>query len=513
MKPKARKRLIRFILLLPLSLALLLIVGSTILYFQQQRLVTLAINELNKQLPGELVVGSSNISALENFPYVSIRVNNVKFYDGKQKTGKPIYEAERMYIGFSLRDILNQKYRVKAIVLRNGHLDLVQDNSGKLNFVEACRIRQDTTALSTSTPSTELDLDLKKIVLKNMKVSYLDEQSKHRYVARIERIQSSFHSDSMNILADLNGKMLVDFIRPGDTSLFRNKHLETTFQFIYDKRARNFKLPTGNIKLEDALFNVTGNVDLQNDNMMDIRITGVNPDFKQLLSFAPDNVKKELGHFKYNGRLTFAGTVKGKLKDGQLHMVEFSFYCANAWLHNTETNKKLDSLAFKGYYTNGAERSLKTSELRLLNVNARPGQGVFRGNLVLRDFTNPKILMQVNSDLELAFIGNFLGIKDLQKITGHITLKMDFKELVDISVPEKTMDKLTKGIQSELSVRNLTFHIPGYPYMVEKLNMHADMKGGFVNLDTLSFRIGNSDVTMKGSLSDLPALFHHQENL
>jgi len=74
MKPKARKRLIRFLLLIPASLLLLIIVASTILYYQQQRLVKLAIKELNKQLPGELVIGGSNISAIENFPYVSIRV-------------------------------------------------------------------------------------------------------------------------------------------------------------------------------------------------------------------------------------------------------------------------------------------------------------------------------------------------------------------------------------------------------------------------------------------------------
>ena len=176
-----------------------------------------------------------------------------------------------------------------------------------------------------------------------------------------------------------------------------------------------------------------------------------------------------------------------------------------------QADKKLDSLAFKGYYTNGAKRSLKTSELRILNMNARPGKGVFRGNFIMRDFTDPKILMKVNSNLQLEFIGAFLGIEDLKRVSGQVILNMDFKELVDISVPEKTMDKLTKGIQSELIVRNLTFRIPGHPHMIEKLNMHADMKGGFVNLDTLSFRIGNSDLTMKGSLSDLPALFHHHQ--
>lgn len=511
MKRKVRKRLIRFLVLIPLSLVLLLIIAITILYFQQQRLVKLAIQELNKQLPGELVIGGSNISAFENFPYVSIRMNNVQFYGSKQKTAKPIYEAERMYVGFSLPDILKQKYHVKVIALRNGHLDLVQDNAGKLNIVEAIKIKADPHTNSTDTSSTELDLDLKKVVLRGMHISYLDQQSQQKFSVDIERIQSSLKSDSVNIHADLKGNMLMDYTSKSDTALFRHKRLETTLQFSYNKLSRVLKLPVGKLQLEDAIFNITGTADLLNGNMVDIKVTGDKPDFGQMFSFAPESVKQELDHFKYNGRLSFDGSVKGKLKDGEMPQIEISFSCADAWVHNTEADKKLDSLAFKGYYTNGLQHSLKTSELRILNMNARPGKGLFRGNFIMRDFTDPKILMQINSDLQLEFIGAFLGIKDLQRITGQVILNMDFKELVDMSVPEKSMEKLTSGIQSELIVRNLTFRIPGYPYIVEKLNMHADMKKGFVNLDSFSLRVGNSDINLKGSISDLPAIFHHQQ--
>ncbi|MBO9566715.1 MAG: AsmA family protein, partial [Niastella sp.] len=510
MRTKLRKRLIRTLWILPLSLVLLVVIAVAILYFQQQRLVNLALKELNKQLSGELVIQNSNISAFENFPYISIRLNNVQFYPGKQQTAKPLYEAERMYVGFSLSDILKQQYHVKVIALRNGHLDLVQDQAGKLNIVEASRIKRDTTQ-ETDTTTAPLDLDLKKIVFRNMKVTYLDQQSQQQVSANIEKIQSSLKADSVNITANLKGNMIVDYLRPGDTTRFRNKHLEADINLTYDQVQQSITLPLAKLKLEEALFNITGTADLNDGNLVDLKITGDKPDFGQLFSFAPDDVKKELKHFNYNGRLSFNGSVKGKLAGGQMPFIELNFACAEAWLHNTDANKKLDSLAFKGYYTNGTDRSLKTSELRLLNMNARPGAGVFRGNFVMRDFTNPKILMQVNANLELAFIGAFLGIKDLERVTGQVILKMDFKELVDISVPEKSMEKLSTGVQSELAVRNLAFRIPGYPYMVERLNLHAAMKSGFLNMDSLSFKVGNSDFFFNGSLSDLPALFHHQE--
>jgi hypothetical protein len=510
MASKIRKRLIRFILIPVISLIVLVLAAVAILYSQQERLVALAVKELNKQLPGELVIGGSTISPFQNYPYISIGLKNVQFYASKSKTGKPIYEAERMYIGFSLPDILKQKYRVKGILLKNGHLDLVQDISGKLNIVEASRLKQDTTAVA-DTIATTLDLDIKKVVVKNMNISFLDKASGQHITSQISKIQSSFKADSLQIFANLQGAMLLDYTRPGDTSLFRNKHLETELQLSYDKATQLVKLPVGKLKLEEARFNITGTADLLHDNMVDFRITGDKPDFKQLFSFAPEEVAKELKHFKYDGHLSFDGTIKGKLKDKRLPLIELSFACSNAWLHNTDANKKIDSLAFKGYYTNGAGRSLQTSELRLMGMNARPDKGIFKGNFIMRDFTDPKILMQVNSELELAFIGAFLGIKDLERVTGHISLKMDFKELVDISAPEQSMGKLTQGIQSELTVRDLTFRIPSYPHMIRNLDLHADMKNGFVKLDSLSFNLGNSDFHMNGSLSDLPALFHHKQ--
>ena len=508
MKTRLRKIIFRFLILPVISLIILVLAATAILYIQQRRLVKIAISELNKQLPGELLVGGSQISVFQNYPYISIAVSNVRLFESKDTTGKTIFEAEKIYVGFNLTDILKQQYHAKVIFLKNGCIDIVKDH-GRMNIMDALRQSRDT-AISTADTTKAPDLVLKKLVLKNMDISFVDLQSREQVHSHIDRIQSSFSSDSLRLDADLQGAMLVDYIWPGDSSLLRHKRLETDISLSYNKTSGMLALQEGKLKLEDAMFNITGTADLLHDNFVDLKFSGDKTDFRQLFAFAPEKLAKELKHFKYDGHLDFKGTVKGKLQSGKIPRIDISFSCRNGWLHNTESKRKLDSLAFKGFYTNGAGQSLETSELRLLDVNARPDKGIFKGNLVLRDFTNPKISMRVNSELELEFIGGFLGIKDLQRITGHISLKMDFKELVDISLPEQTIDKLTGGIQSELTVRNLSFRVPSYPYIIEHLDMHANMKDGFVKLDTLSFRVGQSDFHMNGSLSNLPAIFHKQ---
>jgi hypothetical protein len=510
MTPKTRKRIIRFILYPIAGIILLVGIAFGILYSQQQRLVGLAVGELNKRLPGELVVGGSEISLFQNFPYISIALNKVQFYADKRQGSHPIYEAERIYVGFSLPDVLKQRYRVKAIALKNGHLDLVEEPDGQLNIVEASKMTLDSTAPAQKT-SSDLDLDIKKLVLKNMTITYLDSRQGQHFMTHIDRIQASFKDNDTLIDAGLDGKFQVDYTRPGDTVLFRHKHMETDIRLSYEKATKMLRLPEGKLKLEEAVFDITGTADLLHDNLVDFKFTGDKPDFRQLFAFAPESLAKELKNFRYDGTLSFDGRIKGNIGHGRQPLIELSFTCKNAWLHNTVAKKNLDSVTFRGFYTNGAGHSLQTSELRLLDMNARPGKGLFKGNFVMRDFTDPKVMMQLNSDLELSFIGDFLGIKDLERITGHINLKMNFKELVDFSAPEKELTELSEGVQSELKVTDLTFRIPNYPYMVEHVNLHAAMKNGFLLLDTLSFNVGHSDFHIDGSLTDLPALFHQQE--
>ena len=49
-----------------------------------------------------------------------------------------------------------------------------------------------------------------------MEISFLDRQSRQQVVVHIDKIQSSFHSDSLQLYADLQGAMVGDYSRPGE---------------------------------------------------------------------------------------------------------------------------------------------------------------------------------------------------------------------------------------------------------------------------------------------------------
>lgn len=504
MNRSVKKWVVRPLLIIIVTLVLVAGAGYIVLLTQQARLVNLAVRELNKQLKGELVVENSRISLFKHFPDISVALLNSRFYSDKTKKGKPICQVNRLYVGFSLRELLQQHYDVKKIFLQGGYLDLVLETNGTLNLLEAKGSPPETTPSTTADTTTNAaSVHLERVVIREMNVSYQDKASGRKFSTRIGKLHSYLDLDSAQLTFALNSDMMLDVTSETDTTLFRDKKFKLDAVASYKFDTEVFKIANCNFKLQEAGFNVTGYADLSDTTQVDFRVKGDKQDFNLFTAFIPADVKEKLKPFQYDGRLYFDALVKGKVSEQSLPLIQVAFGCEEAWFLNTSANKKLDQLGFKGYYTNGSEHSLKTSELRMLNISARPEKGIFKGHFVVRDFTRPRALVQINSQLELKFLGEFLGIPDLKQMTGKIKLDMDFNEVPDINLPEESLNKLKEGIQSKLVVENLSFHIPGYPHAVRDMNIHAAMRNGRVIVDSASLKIGKSDLRLNGFISDV----------
>lgn len=512
MTPGIRKWLYRSLIIIVITLVVLAGSGIILLSTQQQRLVNLAVEKLNKQFKGELEIGESTISLFKNFPAVSIVLHNSRFYSDKTKKGNPIAQFDKLYVGFSMADILNQQYNITSLFLQGGYLDLILEKDGTINLLEA---KNPPNAVGTPEAKTDtvsaVSVNLHKIVIGKMNISFLDKTSGRKFRTRIDKLTSSFVLDSSKLALTLNSHMKLDVTSSTDSTLFRDKNLHLDLDAHYQLRSKVFEITTCLFALQDAGFNVTGYADLSDTTDVNFRVKGRKQDFDLFTAFLPADLKENLKPFQYDGQLYFDAIVKGKVSEKNLPLIQASFGCDEAWFLNTTANRKVDQLGFKGYYTNGTEHNLKTSELRILNITARPEKGIFKGHFVVRDFTDPKTVVQINSQLELKFLGEFLGIHDLKQMTGTIKLDMDFKEVHDIPLPEASLNKLKEGVQSKLVVENLSFRIPGYPEEVREMNIHAEMKDGRVTVDSASLKIGKSDLSFRGSISDVRRFLRNRD--
>lgn len=504
-----KKRFLRGLIFI-VFLAFVVIPGISVfvLYKNQKELTQKVLESLNEGIHGELKVADSRISPFSNFPYISIDLKNVVFYKEKKEGSEVILNTNDIYIGFNVLDILNGKYKVKSIKIEGGFLDLIKDTGGNLNLLDALNLD----SKYNEEAKSELEIDLSKIQLKSFRISYNDLSDLSTLQMNLSQGLASITFAEENIKVDVNSDMVFDYLIGEKPSFFANKHLSIELNVDYDEAKSEVSIIRSKFMLEDAYLNLTGKAVLGDKVFLDLEIGGEKPDFSLLAAFLPNETGAALKKYQNEGDVYFQGSIKGNVGAGNVPEIALEFGCDNAYFLNPDKNRKIDDLRFSGFFTNGKDRSLKTSEFQLLNFYAKPDQGNFQGKMVIRNFEDPYVKVNLNADLDLEFLGQFFEVEGLEGFSGQVIVNMDFDELISMDSSSTGLAGIKNSLESELIVKNLNFKLQDYPYPIKSANVYAFMRNGNLKLENLAFKIGDSDFKFKGSIDDFPSLLHgHQK--
>lgn len=502
-----RKSLLRILVIAVITLASVVIAGIIIVNQNQERITQWAIAQANAGFDGTLEVKGSRISLFHDFPYVDIDLQGVAFWADKEKSGKPLYEVSDLYLGFRWIDVLRSKFDVKLIDIDGGHADVVQYANGDINILLAKNIRNEG---EETGDTSAMSVHLKKFILKNFDLAFLQVADSTRITSRIERIQSTVRLNENHLFLNVDATTRLTLLLEGKPTFLADKVTTLKTELDYHLDSQKVVLKDTHLGLAQGMYGFSGEIHTGDSAWVNLNVAGEKPDFSLLTAFAPPDIAENLKKYRNAGSVFFAGTVRGHVGNLRQPKIDIRFGCENGFFQNTLSNAKIDEIAFTGSFSNGTEQSLATSVFELRKFSLKPARGAFQGSLRVENFTDPQIAVALESDLDLEFLGQFLGVDGLQRLRGNVIVKMNFNELVDFNNPESTLVRLKEGIESELIVRNLSFTVPGYQHPIDQLDLHAQMEKGVLIMDTLDLRVGDSDVRLRGSISNLPALFHKQ---
>lgn len=508
-KKRKNTRILKWIGILFLLPVFLFITALGIVYFNQDKIVQTALDELNHSFSGTLRVKDSHISPFHNFPYISVDLENIVLFESHDTLAAPILEIRDAYVGFDLWTIISGKFQIKLIELNGGFLHLVQHTDGGFNIVNAFSNPADT---DTTETQDNLHLDLKKMKLTDLLISKRNETDSQHLEIYVHNAQASFKTEPGHLFTALRGKLELDMMDGPDTlNILKHKHLNIYARIDFDKETSLLRLEPSELLLEGVSFSAEGTADLNNEAELDLQIKGAKKDFDLLFAFLPEDLAKYMQRYKNAGDLYFDATIKGKPINGNTPHIIARFGCKNGYFENTGVKRSLSELAFNGEYTNGVNHNAQSSELRILDLYAKPEQGIVQGNLVLRNFANPQIDLNAYTDFDLQFLAQFLQLEELRNLSGKVVLSVKFDELVDIQLPQTSLAKLESGVDSQLEITNLGFAFPGFPKPVKNLNLKAVLKEGNVLLENLNFNLGKSDIALSGHIDNLPGILRHTD--
>ena len=207
------KRFLLFTLALPIFLAG---VSVGIVYIKQDDIVQTLISTWNKDFKGKIEVKDSHITAFDNFPYISVDLEDVKIYESKEDSSLTIANIREVFLGFDVSTIIGGSLNINDIKLKNGAIDLIQHIDGSLNIENALSTEDD--AEEIEDVNDEFHLAIHEIELENIDIHKLNEENNIIFDALVYQADAKFTTSPEHIFVFLDSKFELNLIESGDTN-------------------------------------------------------------------------------------------------------------------------------------------------------------------------------------------------------------------------------------------------------------------------------------------------------
>ncbi len=501
-RKKFWKRLLFLSILLPIFLFSTVV---TIVYFKQDAIVNHIIKTANEDFTGMIKIKGSHVAPFANFPNISIDIEELQIFEGKKETkNKRIVYIKDSYIGFNIWDLIAAKYDIKSIRISDGILSIVQYKDGSVNISNAFKGKKPIKNIEE-----EFNLDLKSIRMDRINLSKLNEENNVLVKAYFSKAKSKFKTNQKILTLDLNSNFDLSLIKNNKKTFIEKKHFKVDTEIEINEVTKILTVSPTEINFENSAFGFQGKIHLNKDADLDLQFKGNKPNFDLLLAFAPAELEPTLEKFENKGQIYFNIHVLGKSANGHKPAINAVFGCKNGQFNNLESEKKLSKIGFKGSFTNGKKHDLETMKFVLEKFSAKPEAGIFSGKLVVENFRSPNIDMKLISDFDLDFLAKFFNTKELKGLSGGVKLTMNFKDIIDLENPEKSIERLNESYYSTLEINKLKFKTSELDIPINNLNLKASLTGHKAKIEKFDILIGKSDLHINGSINDLPAIIHH----
>ena len=275
------------------------IIGISVLlvYVYENEVKNLIIKELNKHLKTEVHIDPKNIdlTILKTFPHCAIEFKDFTALDAKEfnSTDTLLY-AKRLALIFNIKDLFNENYTIKHILLEDANCHLKVNKTGSANYLVW---KSDSSSVTTN---DSLKFALEKITLTNVKLTYKNSKQKIKLNTTIKNLNFKGEFNNSNYVLVCDGKAYVDLFQIDKVKYITTKNLKLNVEL-------NVNGNSFTIKKAETTFNSTELISsgafVVNDSLvsLDINFKGNNLDVASTLSLLPEKFQSKITDYSSDG--------------------------------------------------------------------------------------------------------------------------------------------------------------------------------------------------------------------
>lgn len=492
MNRKSTRRLIVWMVTSIALLALLFaLTGWIVNYSFEEKARVLFEQEVNKRLSTQLSVKRINLSVFRHFPYASVSFYEVSIKDPESKSLKTyLLKAEEASLEFSIKDLLSNKFIISRMRLVNADLRLHVYPDGTDNFHI---LKSD-----KNNGNTNFKFDIRKMIISQSKVAYLNESVKQDYIFEVgNAIFSGMFSQDVYDLS-LKGDVLFNKIVTQGNTFTSDKKANLNLLFSVNNNKGQYTLHRGDLNLGKLNFAINGGfIYTSKIKQMSLFVQSSEADLDDLLKELPAAYRKYFNEYKADGQFVFKLNAIGQFGGNNLPNINAEFSLRNGSLKRRSTGIALSDLRFEGQFN--SQQKKKAGAIILRNLSAKLQGGTIQGNLKLTDFDNPMIEGNISANADLSAIYGFLPVGYLTALNGKALINASFTgRASEINAANSAIHIITKTTGT-IALTGASVSIKGSSIPLSNISGNFVFNNNDLKVDRLVGRYGSSDFCFQGA--------------
>jgi hypothetical protein len=487
------KRVRKFLLYLLLVIVVLIGAAVAGVFFFKDRIIKQFVTEANKQLNTPVTIGKIDVSLFEDFPKLSIVLNNVYVEDSRPEKS-PLLTAKTISFQMNAIGVWNGDYTVKGLKVSNSEVNIRIDKKGNTNYV----VLKES---DSKGGDGSVSFALKDVSLINTKVNYVDASSKQDMIFTSTDLMASIEwtDDLYDIHAKgeiTSDKMLIDGI-----SYLQGKSFESNMDLIYDDARKNIVIKPSTLQLKRAGFTVEGTYTWKDRNIVNITTSGTNADIQTLLSLLPGNISKKVDKYQSNGDVYFNARLKGEISPHKDPSLSIDFGFNDATIFHPDYRTKIEHASMTGSFATSEVSDLRLASIVLKNIKGQLNNENFEANFILNDFVNPEVICDFKGKLDAASVMNFYPVESIKNLSGSLVADVSFDGKIDLLKNKATAQRVSTV--GTIDLQNINFTYGKEEVVLENLNGNLRFNNNDLALSNVSGKLADSDFILNGFFKNI----------
>ncbi len=472
-------------------LLLLVVFGAS---FFANKIGEAVITELNKSLKSEIQVKDYDLTLVRYFPNAAVTLHEVKIPDSQDKN--TLLEAKELAFRFGLFSLFGSSMKISSMVIKDGAMFVYVDKYGKVNYDVFKEMEN-----SGEEEASELSIKLEEAKMQDVELVYVNEKSKQDARILIDEVSMSGEFSGNRFALKSDAFFETEFFETEDGRYFAGKEIRYEADVDVDLEKEAYKFNNVVLNIEENRFSVGGELKKDGkDYDYDLNFDGKDCSLQSLIGLLPDGYVEDLVGLESSGDFIFEGTVKGKSGDKKLPAINVELGLEDGRISGPQLDSPLRDVTFTANFTNGEERTMRSSVLDILDFKGYMQRELMEMKLKIEDLDDPKVNFRFNGGIPMDGIYKAFGSEIITDGGGDI-------EVHDFELNGLYEEMINPSLVYRVEMRGLVefddamLKINGEKLTVDKGFFQID--GNDIRLSEFKLEGAGSDFELEGSCQNL----------